>query len=155
VGPGAVLRDIIDSGVVPTVRLTKIFRQAEGSGIVENAHRIHQGEAPIGGSGKNDQFYLIDRRSPEQAVELIRELMQRRIPRSFGLNPVRDVQVLTPMQRGSSGAQALNAMLQETLNPDGASVQKGARVLRVGRVFQQHTDHHLRTPPGVLEESSA
>jgi exodeoxyribonuclease V alpha subunit len=142
VGPGAVLRDIIDSTQVPTVRLTKIFRQAEGSGIVENAHRIHQGEAPVGGSGKGEQFYLIDRRSPEQAVDLIRELMQRRIPRSFGLDPVRDVQVLTPMQRGSSGAQALNVMLQETLNPEGASVQKGARLLRVGdKVMQLRNDY--------------
>jgi exodeoxyribonuclease V alpha subunit len=142
VGPGAVLRDVIESGRVPTVRLTQIFRQAEGSSIVENAHRIHAGEPPVGATTKGEQFYVIDRRSPETAVALIKELLTHRIPRSFGLHPVDDVQILTPMQRGAAGAVALNEMLQQELNPEGPTVQKGARLLRLGdKVMQLRNDY--------------
>ncbi len=142
VGPGAVLRDVIESGRVPTVRLTQIFRQAEGSSIVENAHRIHAGEMPLGATTKGEQFYVIDRRTPETAVALIKELVTRRIPRSFGLHPVDDVQILTPMQRGPVGAVALNEMLQEVLNPEGPAVQKGARLLRLSdKVMQLRNDY--------------
>jgi exodeoxyribonuclease V alpha subunit len=142
VGPGAVLRDILESGIVPTVRLTQIFRQAEGSSIVDNAHRIHQGERPLGSAEKGEQFYVIDRRSPEEAVALIEELVTRRIPQGFGLDPLRDVQVLTPMQRGAAGAIALNEVLQTALNPHGAEVKRGARILRLGdKVMQLRNDY--------------
>jgi exodeoxyribonuclease V alpha subunit len=142
VGPGAVLRDIIESRAVPTVRLARIFRQAEGSSIVEAAHRIHRGEAPQGSADKGEQFYVIDRRSPEEAVSLIHELVTKRIPKSFGLDPVDDLQVLTPMQRGNAGAIALNEMLQAALNPTGPEVQKGARVLRLAdKVMQLRNDY--------------
>ena len=142
VGPGAVLRDVIESGRVPTVRLTQIFRQAAGSSIVENAHRIHAGEPPEGATAKGEQFYVIDRRTPETAAALIEELVTRRIPRSFGLDPVDDVQILTPMQRGAAGAVALNEMLQRVLNPEGPTVQKGARLLRLGdKVMQLRNDY--------------
>lgn len=137
VGPGAVLRDIIGSGGVATVRLTEIFRQAAGSTIVTNAHRIHDGEPPVGGTEKNEQFYVIERRSPERAVELVEELMARRLKKSFGLDPIEDVQILTPMQRGPTGAIALNEMLQRALNPSGDHVQKGNRVLRLGDKVMQ------------------
>lgn len=137
VGPGSVLRDIISSECVPTVRLNHIFRQAEGSSIVVNAHRIHNGEAPVGATTKGEQFYVIDRRSPEQTAELIRELVSTRVPRGFGLDPVRDLLVLTPMQRGNAGAIALNHMLQEALNPSGPSVQRGNRTLRRGDKVMQ------------------
>jgi exodeoxyribonuclease V alpha subunit len=145
VGPGAVLRDVIDSERIPTVRLTRIFRQAEGSSIVANAHRIHQGEPPVGATGKGEQFYLFDRRSPEEAIALIRELVTARIPRGFGLDPVDDLQVLTPMQRGPIGAVALNELLQAELNPprpELAEVRRAARVLRVGdKVMQLKNDY--------------
>jgi exodeoxyribonuclease V alpha subunit len=142
VAPGAVLRDIIDSGSIPTVRLTQIYRQAEGSSIVENAHRIHHGEPPIGAAERGEQFYVIDRRSPEEAVSLIQELLMHRIPKGFGLDPVDDVQVLTPMQRGAAGAIALNEMLQATLNPSGPEVKKGARTLRLAdKVMQLRNDY--------------
>jgi exodeoxyribonuclease V alpha subunit len=145
VGPGAVLRDVIDSGRVPTVRLVRIFRQGEGSSIVANAHRIHQGEAPVGASGKGEQFYLFDRRTPEEAISLVRELLTARIPRGFGLDPVQDVQVLTPMQRGPIGAIALNELLQAELNPprpDRGEVRRGTRLLRVGdKVMQLKNDY--------------
>jgi exodeoxyribonuclease V alpha subunit len=142
VGPGAVLRDIIDSEKVATVRLNEVFRQADGSAIVLNAHRIHAGEMPLGGRGKSDPFYVIERTTPEATIATIRELLARRIQRGFGLDPIRDVQVLTPMQRGPVGAIALNEMLQEVLNPEGPQVQKGARILRLGdKVMQLRNDY--------------
>ncbi|MBW2457639.1 MAG: AAA family ATPase, partial [Deltaproteobacteria bacterium] len=156
VGPGAVLRDVIASGRVPTVRLTEIFRQAAGSSIVENAHRIHAGEPPVGATAKNEQFYVIDRRTPEAAVSLIEELVTRRIPRSFGLHPVDDIQILTPMQRGAAGAVALNQMLQQVLNPEGPAVQKGARLLRLSdKVMQLRNDYQKEVFNGDIGRITA
>ena len=141
VGPGAVLRDVIASGQVPTVRLTEIFRQAAGSQIVTNAHRIHDGEPPEGASGPDGEFYVVERTSPEAAADAVRDLCTQRIPRRFGLAP-RDIQVLTPMHRGAAGAIALNEMLQRELNPEGAAVTRGARVLRAGdKVMQLRNDY--------------
>lgn len=142
VAAGAVLRDVIRSGCVPTVRLTDVFRQEAGSSIVANAHRIHRGEPPIGGRGPQEQFYLLDRRDAESTAELVRELVCRRIPERFGLHPVRDVQVLAPMQKGPAGAVALNELLQAALTPSGPEVRKGTRILRLGdKVMQQRNDY--------------
>jgi len=145
VGPGAVLRDVIESGRVPAIRLTRIFRQAEGSSIVANAHRIHEGEAPVGAQGRGEQFYVLERRTPEEAIEAVRELVTTRIPRGFKLDPIEDVQVLTPMQRGPVGAIALNEILQANLNPargDAAEVRRGTRLFRVGdKVMQLRNDY--------------
>lgn len=142
VGPGAVLRDIIASGEVPTARLTQIFRQAEGSAIVRNAHRIHDGEAPEGAQGPGGEFYVIERREAQAAADLILHLMTERIPRGFGLDPRRDVQVLTPMHKGEAGAVALNAALQAALNPTGPTVTRGQRTLRLGdKVMQLRNDY--------------
>ena len=117
VGPGAVLQDIIESGQVPTVRLTEIFRQAASSSIVVNAHRINAGE-PIGnqdGDGLQD-FYFIPAQSPEEIHDKLFQVVTERIPRRFGMNPIRDIQVLTPMNRGSLGTHSLNVELQKRLN---------------------------------------
>ncbi len=142
VGPGAVLRDVIASGAVPTVRLTQIFRQAEDSLIVRNAHRIHDGLPPEGATGTDGEFYVIERRESEAAAAAVHDLVTRRIPQRFGLDPVRDVQVLTPMHRGAAGAIALNESLQAALNPSGPSVTKGSRTLRVGdKVMQLKNDY--------------
>ncbi len=143
VGPGAVLRDVIQSGAVPTVRLTQIFRQAEQSLIVQNAHRINQGEAPIAPpAGAVADFYLIDRRDPESAKETILELVASRIPKRFGHDPIRDVQVLTPMHRGAAGSIALNEALQALLNPTGPSLTRGTRLFRLGdKVMQLRNDY--------------
>ena len=145
VGPGAVLRDIISSACVATVRLTEIFRQEAGSGIVSNAHRIHSGEAPVGATGKGEQFYVIERHSPETAVAVIEQLVCGRIEKGFGLDPVNDVQILTPMQRGPVGAFALNEALQQLLNPEGEDkpqVRKGNRTLRLDdKVMQLRNDY--------------
>jgi exodeoxyribonuclease V alpha subunit len=120
VGPGAVLADLIGSGRVPTVRLTEVFRQAAASRIVVNAHRINAGkspEAPRDDRPESD-FYLIRCETPEQIHERLLKVVTDRIPQRFGLDPVRDVQVLTPMNRGGLGARALNSTLQQQLNPN-------------------------------------
>jgi exodeoxyribonuclease V alpha subunit len=144
VGPGAFLRDVIDSGAVPTVRLTEIFRQAEQSGIVQNAHRILRGEPPEGAESDSDgaDFFIVNRREPEEAAEVVRELVENRIPRRFGLDPKRDVQVLTPMHRGAAGTIALNAILQGALNPDGVALESRGQKLRPGdKVMQIRNDY--------------
>ncbi len=117
VGPGAVLSDMIDSGAIPTVRLTEIFRQAAESMIIVNAHRINQGELPLEtvGDGLSD-FYLVRASSPEDLHGKLMQLVTKRIPGRFNLDPVRDIQVLTPMNRGGIGTKSLNAELQAALN---------------------------------------
>lgn len=142
VGPGAVLRDVIASGEVPTVRLTQIFRQAEGSLIVQNAHRIHDGLPPESATGATGEFYVIERTTPKGAAEAILEVVTKRIPARFGLDPRTQVQILTPMHKGEAGAIALNERLQEALNPTGPRVSYGARTLRVGdKVMQLRNDY--------------
>jgi exodeoxyribonuclease V alpha subunit len=139
VGPGAVLRDFIASEKVPLARLTVIHRQAEQSLIVVNAHRILQGLEPLSKApyGRKVDYFFLPREDGEECAETIRTLIAERIPKRFGLDPVRDVQVLTPMYKGSLGAQQLNQTLQERLNPTGASITKGDRIFRVGdRVMQ-------------------
>jgi exodeoxyribonuclease V alpha subunit len=142
VGPGAVLRDIIASGVAPCVRLTHVFRQEAQSLIVENAHLINAGRPPIAGREANADFFVIERRDPVAARETVLELVRERIPRRFGLDPLRDVQVLTPMHRGDAGAIALNEALQRTLNPRGEALVRGARTFRAGdKVMQLRNDY--------------
>jgi ATP-dependent exoDNAse (exonuclease V) alpha subunit len=120
VGPGQVLADIIGSGAVPVVRLTEVFRQAATSRIIINAHRINQGSMPdLGAPAGDNDFYLVPAEDPETAVQRILELVKTRIPKRFGLNPIRDIQVLCPMNRGGVGARSLNIELQATLNPAG------------------------------------
>jgi len=117
VGPGAVLADIIDSGRVPTVRLTEIFRQAATSRIIVNAHRINKGEMPLKNEGAElSDFYFIPGDTPEDIHDKLLQVVTERIPKRFGLHPVKDVQVLTPMNRGGLGARSLNAELQQKLN---------------------------------------
>lgn len=117
VGPGNVLRDIIDSETVPVVRLTEVFRQAAESQIVTTAHRIRNGEMPeMLGKGESD-FYFLGRTEPDEIRDLVIELVARRIPHKFGLDAIADVQVLCPMNRGSVGVRELNDRLQGVLNP--------------------------------------
>ncbi|WP_373510590.1 ATP-dependent RecD-like DNA helicase [Thiocapsa sp.] len=120
VGPGAVLANLIDAGTIPTVRLTEIFRQAAASRIVVNAHRINAGRLPevSRANGPESDFHLIHADTPEAIHERLLKVVIERIPARFGLDPVRDIQVLTPMSRGGLGARALNVALQAALNPD-------------------------------------
>jgi exodeoxyribonuclease V alpha subunit len=116
VGPGMVLRNLIDSGVVPVVRLTEVFRQAAHSRIITTAHRVNEGRMPEPGP-KDGDFFFIDRAEPEQIAETLVEMVKTRIPGKFRFDPLRDIQVLCPMNRGSLGIRELNVRLQEELNP--------------------------------------
>jgi|PlaIllAssembly_1097288.scaffolds.fasta_scaffold00519_4 exodeoxyribonuclease V alpha subunit len=140
VGPGNVLGDIIDSGAVPVVRLTEIFRQASRSRIVVNAHRINQGLMPEAAPDTDDgpqDFYFIEQEDPERVLATILELARNRIPRRFGLDPVDGIQVMTPMHKGVVGAANLNRRLQEVLNPGEGGVARGDRLFRVGDKVMQ------------------
>jgi exodeoxyribonuclease V alpha subunit len=131
VGPGQVLADIIGSGTVPVVRLTEVFRQAAASRIITTAHQINQGRIPDLGKveGETD-FYFIPADDPEEAVPRIINLVGKHIPRKFGLDPIRDIQVLCPMNRGGVGVRSLNIELQVALNPNPAT-----KVERFGWTF--------------------
>jgi len=144
VGPGSVLSDILNSGAVPSVKLTHIFRQGERSQIVEQAHRINEGSMPRWPKDLNttSDFYVITVDEPERAAEIIVELFSERIPRRFGFDPMKEIQVLSPMNRGSVGSTALNTGLQERVNPTGAAVTRFGRTFRVGdRVLQTVNDY--------------
>jgi exodeoxyribonuclease V alpha subunit len=121
VGPGAVLSDIIASGVIPVVRLTEIFRQAATSKIIVNAHRINQGKMPVQ-TGKQEEltdFYFVPAETPEEISDKVLQVVCDRIPKRFGLDSIKDVQVLTPMNRGGLGSRSLNIELQKRLNSNG------------------------------------
>ena len=139
VGAGNVLKDIMASGVTAVVRLEEIFRQAEGSLIVKNAHRINQGEMPLFSREATD-FFLFPAEDAEQAADLVVDVVQNRIPRRFGFDPMDDVQVLTPLHRGAAGVGEVNRRLQAALNPPAGGKPEwrhGARVFRSGdRVMQ-------------------
>jgi len=142
VGPGRVLRDIIDSSAIPVVRLTKVFRQAAKSSIITNAHLVNSGKMPrfdnrqTEADGLND-FYHINSEEPEKGVELIKKLVQERIPRRWGFDPIRDIQVLCPMVRGLLGAHNLNFELQALLNPAGPSFSVFGSTFRTGDKVMQ------------------
>ncbi|MFZ0460415.1 MAG: ATP-binding domain-containing protein, partial [Rhodoplanes sp.] len=120
VGPGQALADMIASGAVPVVRLTEVFRQAAKSRIIVNAHRINQGQMPdLNRPEEESDFYYVPADDPETAVARIVDLVKTRIPQRFGFDPVRDIQVLCPMNRGGVGARSLNIELQTALNPAG------------------------------------
>ena len=138
VGAGQVLGDVIASGAASLVRLTQIFRQAEASSIVVAAHRINRGLMPESRPDRDlDDFYFIERREPAEALATILELVGRRIPERFGLDPVEDVQVLSPMHRGLAGASNLNFELQKALNPAAEHIDRaGQRFGRGDKVMQ-------------------
>jgi exodeoxyribonuclease V alpha subunit len=152
VGPGRVLADLIRSEAVEVVRLTEIFRQAERSLIVVNAHRVNQGVMPVlEAVDSQGDFFFIERAEPEAIVETIAEIVAKRIPGRFGLNPVEQLQVLTPMNRGPLGTDSLNAMLRDLLNPEGATVTRGGHTLRVGdKVMQVRNNYDLEVFNGDI-----
>jgi exodeoxyribonuclease V alpha subunit len=119
VGPGQVLADIIASRAVPVVRLTEVFRQAAESRIIVNAHRINQGSMPELAPADSSDFYFVDAAEPEEGMRKLLAIVRERIPKRFGFDPIRDIQVLCPMNRGGLGARSLNIELQNALNPPG------------------------------------
>ncbi len=130
VGPGQVLSDVIASGAVPVIRLTEVFRQAAQSRIVANAHRINGGQMPELTAPDGSDFFFVEAAEPEDAARKLLAVVSARVPARFGFDPVRDIQVLCPMNRGSLGARALNIELQRALNPPGPE-----RVERFGWTF--------------------
>ncbi len=138
VGAGEVLRDLLSSGVIPSVRLTHIFRQAQQSGVVTNAHRINAGQMPV--TRDLADFFLFPQDDTEQVADLVVDIVANRLPRKFGVDPRRDVQVLCPMHRGPAGAGVLNEKLQEALTPARPGLPErrvGGRVYRVGNKVTQ------------------
>lgn len=136
VGAGNVLRDIIDSGAVPVVRLTRIFRQAMTSRIVTNAHRINRGEFPDISNGKDADFFFIRRDDAVQAARDVVTLVKERIPKAYGYT-TDDIQVLVPMKNGACGTTALNIAIQEAVNPVGECIDSGQYKYRVGDKVMQ------------------
>lgn len=130
VGAGNVLRDMIDSGCFPVVRLTRIFRQAQTSRIIMNAHRINHGQIPDLSNGRNTDFFFMERETPEDAAATIVELVRTKLPKYYRIPPG-EIQVLTPMQRGVVGASNLNQLLQESVNPGQDGLRRGGYVFRI------------------------
>ncbi len=144
VGPGSVLRDLIASEVIPVTTLDTIFRQAEDSFIIVNAHRINNGQMPLFDSSAKD-FFLFSESDAEKAAEWVVDLVSERIPGKFGFKSMEDIQVLTPMHRGASGVTELNQRLQTCLNPPSprkAEYRHGSRILREqDRIMQMRNDY--------------
>ncbi len=152
VGPGSVLQDVIRSGAADVVRLAHIFRQAEGSLIVVNAHQVNHGDMPrLGSPGAEGDFFFIEKQQPEEVLHAMKIIVKERIPEKFGFDPVNDIQVLTPMHRGLLGAVSLNAELQALLNPHGLSIVHGSRMFRVGdKVMQVRNNYDLEVFNGDI-----
>jgi len=141
VGPGNVLQDVIASGVAKVVRLDQIYRQGDASEIVLAAHQVNDGAIPKSSSVSTGDFFVIEREDPDAIVDTVRTVVMERIPRRFGLEPM-DIQVLTPMVRGTLGTRNLNHELQAALNPSGAELVRGGRTLRLGdKVMQTRNDY--------------
>jgi len=161
VGPGNVLRDLIDSGIVPVVRLTEVFRQAAHSRIITTAHRVRAGRLPDldkAAAGEASDFHFVERDEPEQIAATLLNVVQNRIPARFCLDPIRDIQVLCPMNRGSLGVRELNLTLQKALNParpGEAVVEKyGWRFQRRDKVIQTENNYQKEVfngDVGVIE----
>jgi exodeoxyribonuclease V alpha subunit len=154
VGAGEVLRDLLAADTLPRVRLTKVFRQAQQSGVVTNAHRINAGQPPIT-RGLAD-FFLFSEDDSEQVADLVVDIVANRLPRRFGLDPARDVQVLCPMHRGLAGAGVLNERLQAALTPAESGVAErrfGGRVYRVGDKVMQIRNNYDKGAAGVFNGS--
>ena len=143
VGPGNVLHDLIDSGAIACSRLTEIFRQDSSGLIVRNAHHVNAGQGfELPQSGAESDFYFIQQNSPEKTLAFVLDFMTTRIPRKFRLDPMTDVQVLSPMRRNALGTENLNMLLQQRLNPEGPAVQRGATLFRKGdRVMQLRNNY--------------
>ena len=146
VGPGQFLADLIDSGAVPVIRLTEVFRQAATSRIVRSAHQINQGVFPsLPARGEDSDFYMVPAEEPETIAQTVVELVKTRLPKKFGVDPVRDIQVLCPMNRGISGARGINQSLQAALNPPGEhSLEKFGYAFSIGDKVMQIENNYDR-----------
>jgi exodeoxyribonuclease V alpha subunit len=154
VGAGEVLRDLLAAQRLPRVRLTKVFRQAQQSGVITNAHRINAGQQPI--THGLDDFFLFPEDDPDRVADLVVDIVANRLPRRFGLDPRHEVQVLCPMHRGPAGAGVLNERLQAALTPgrEGLAERRfGGRVYRVGDKVMQLRNNYDKGTAGVFNGS--
>jgi exodeoxyribonuclease V alpha subunit len=154
VGAGEVLRDLLAADTLPRVRLTRVFRQAQQSGVVTNAHRINAGQHPV--THGLDDFFLFTEDDPDQVADLVVDIVANRLPRRFGLDPRREVQVLCPMHRGPAGAGVLNERLQAALTPprEGLAERRfGGRVYRAGDKVMQLRNNYDKGVAGVFNGS--
>ncbi len=144
VGPGSVLQSIINSRTAPVMELNEIFRQAQESSIIVNSHRINRGVLPSlkPSEEKIEDFYFIEQEVPEEISRVILELAKERIPKRFGLDPVDDIQVITPMHKGVVGAENLNTLLQRAFNPTGKTVIRGGRSFRINDKVMQTRNNY-------------
>jgi exodeoxyribonuclease V alpha subunit len=144
VGPGNVLRDAINSEILPVIELNEVFRQARESFIIVNAHRIKHGLLPkVTDPGKHlGDFYFIEQEEPEQALQIIMELVCKRIPQRFDMQPMEDIQVLSPMHKGALGTENLNIKLQDALNPSKVEIAKGGRTFRLNDKVMQTKNNY-------------
>ncbi len=142
VGPGSVLKDVIASELVPVVELHEVYRQARQSMIVSNAHRLNRGEFPDVANRPDSDFFFFERNSPDEVVQTIKQLVSQRLVGKFGIGDPREIQVVTPMNRGPLGTHTLNHELQALLNPSGREIRAGDRIFREGdRVIQLRNDY--------------
>lgn len=144
VGPGTVLKDLIESNLFPVVRLSSVHRQARHSRIITNAHLIREGKMPLLSSKGESDFYFIRREEPEEIANLIVHLCRDRIPKSFQMDPFRDIQVITPMNKGILGTKNLNRLLQDALNPGGFHIERSGERFRVGDKVMQVQNNYER-----------
>ena len=151
VGAGNVLSDIIASGCIPVVKLERVFRQAQGSRIIMNAHRINKGQAIDIRSGRHADFFFAAQETPEEAADLIVKYVAENLPRYYHADPIRDIQVLTPMQRGLVGAVNLNQRLQDTLNRTRIFLRRGGTEYRIhDKVMQIRNDYNKEVYNGDI-----
>jgi exodeoxyribonuclease V alpha subunit len=143
VGPGTVLKDIISSRTVPVTTLTEIFRQAAGSHIILNAHRVNKGIFPQIYNGQDSDFFFIEQKESEEVLNTIIKLVAQRLPNRYGFNPIEGIQVLAPMKKGVIGTENLNQALQEILNPRENALVRGGQKFQVGdKVMQTRNDYN-------------
>lgn len=153
VGPGRVLRDVIASKVVPSINLTEIFRQAAESRIVTGAHRINHGQLPEfpEEGDKSSDLYFVEGEEPQKTLGIIQKMVSESIPKRLGFNPLDDIQILTPMQKGELGARNLNQVMQALLNPNGNQIERFGIIFREGdRVMQTENDYDKEVFNGDL-----
>ena len=144
VGAGNVLKDVIASGIVEVVELNEIFRQAQTSRIITNAHAINRGEMPYVQNDRDSDFFFLEASEPDQVVETVCGLCATRLPRTYRLDSIEDIQVLVPMYRGETGANNLNQVLQDELNPKGQEMTRGGIRFRVGDKVMQVRNNYDR-----------
>jgi len=155
VGPGNVLKDLIDSKCIPVTMLNEIFRQAAGSMIITNAHKINRGEVPDTRNLSNSDFYFIETDSPEKVLDNIVALVTERLPQKYGLKPFEDIQVLAPMKKGIIGIENLNRVLQDKLNPENNALHRFGNRLQAGdKIMQTRNNYKKNTFNGDIGKIS-